>query len=317
MSGKYISRFLLFFCLLIQVAASAQPAAVQAQTDAKKIMIGDQVRMFITARQDTAQGRLVWAVLPDTFNSLEIVEQGKIDTSINGSIKEYKQRLLITGFDSGAFTIPRFTFTSIPNSGNADTLLTDSFIINVQTVAVDTNKPFRGIKGIIEVKSTWKDYLWLIIAGVVLIALVIFVIYYFRKNKGTKAPVVGPPPKVETPSEKALRLLDELEQKQLWQKDEIKAYYSELTDILRIYIEERFRTPAMELTSDELLASVRTHTNMAVQHNRVASILNTADLAKFAKAQPLPQEHIEAMENTRKFVEETRPVDQPQNKSAS
>lgn len=306
-SGLF-SLFFLAALLSFCGHAFAQDARVGAKIDAAQIMVGDQARLFIEASHNTKQSRLQWAVIPDTFNNLEVVEKGKIDTLKQGDIVTYKQRLLITGFDSGAFQIPPLVFTSIPNAGNAYTIQTDSFQLVVQTVAVDTTKGFRDIKGIMEVKATWLDYIWYIVGGLVFIILAVVVIIYFIRNK--KAP--APPPAVvtiaETLEEKTLRIINELEQKQLWQNNKVKEYYIELTDIVRNYIEERFRTPAMELTTDELLYKARMHKEMMPGFELLSSILYTADLAKFARAEPTPQEHVDSIDNARQFVLSTKPV---------
>jgi hypothetical protein len=310
--NKQVNRIVTLFILLFTVAGTSSfaqgDAKVTARVDANKITIGDQVRLFIEATHDPAKGRLQWAYLPDTFNHLEIVEKGKIDTVKQGNLVTYKQRLLVTGFDSGVCVIPSFAFPVIPNNGETYTVQTDSFPILVQTVAVDTSKGFRGIKGIMQVKSSWRDYIWLIVAAIIFLALAAFVIWYFRKNKKAPAPVAVPSGPVETLQERTLRLLGELDQEQLWQKGQVKEYYTRLTDLLRSYIEQRFRTSAMELTTDELLYSARQHKEMHAQIDLLANILQTADLAKFAKAQPLPHEHTTAMEHAIQFVNNTKPV---------
>lgn len=296
----------LVLALLPGIQAIAQPQ-VNAKIDARQIIIGDQLRLFIEAKPNVNE-RLIWAVIPDTFNNLEVVEKGKIDTINTDGITTYKQRLLITGWDSGMFTIPAFEFASAPKTGEPYKITTDSFSIIVQTIPVDTTQAFRPIVDIMEVKTTWKDYIWYILGALLAIGLIAFIIYYFKKNKKNVAPIQAPPKYVENPGEKALRMLAELEQKQLWQNDHIKQYYTELTDILRIYIEERFRTPAMELTSDELLLVIRRHKEMMRHYEALSTILQTADMAKFAKAQPLPQEHTDAFEFTQQFVKATKPA---------
>jgi hypothetical protein len=299
--------FLLSSLLFITLHCFAQgEAKVSARIDATHIAVGDQVRLFIEAEQNPNTGKLQWATIPDSFNHLEVVEKGKIDTVKQGSIVVYRQRLLITGFDSGAYEIPGFTFSEIPNSGTAYTLQTDSFQLAVQTMAVDTTKPFKGIKGIMFVKATWLDYIWYIIGGIIFILLVIFVTIYFIKNK--KAPAPLPKGPQETLQQKTLRILAELDQQQLWQHHKVKEYYTQLTDVIRVYIEERFHTHAMELTTDELLAKARINKEMQPYLPILSSILSTADMAKFAKAQPLPIEHTEAMENARQFVNASKPV---------
>jgi hypothetical protein len=297
--------------LLLTLTATnllAQDVKVGARIDAAQITIGDQARLFLEAQHNPKTSQLQWAVIPDTFNSLEVVEKGKIDTIKNGDIVTYKQRLLITGFDSGMHVVPAFVFNIIPNGGQLSIQQTDSFPILVQTVAVDTNQAFKGIKDIIYVKSTWLDYLWYIIGAIILIILTTIVVLYFIKNKKTAVPVSAPHPPSETVTEKALRQLIELEKKKLWENNQPKEYHTELVDILRTYIEERFGVNVMEHTSDEILYKAATHKEMSQHRMLLSNVLYIADLAKFAKAQPKPEEHLAAMEYARQFVAATMPV---------
>lgn len=303
------ARFFLVFSFLcfsfLQQMNAQDHVAVHAKLDAVDITVGDQIKMFIEAK-NSGNEVLQWAFIPDTFNKLEVVERGKIDTAKDGAATIYKQRLLITGFDSGLFKVPAFQFSVIPNTGAAYTISTDSFLVSVTTVPVDTSKAFRGIKNIIAVKTDWKEYLPWIIGGVALLLLLLLIIKKLMKKR--PAPVAAPSLPAETLQQKTLRLLDELDAKKLWQKGNIKMYYSELTSILRGYIEERFKTPAMELTTDEILSKSHDHKEMSKYYDELAQVLHTADLAKFAKAQPLPYEHTQALEQTKQFVTATKPV---------
>lgn len=281
-------------------------ARVGARIDARQITVGDQARIFLEAQCNTATTRLQWTTIPDTFNHLEIVERGKIDTSLQGNVTTYRQRLLVTGFDSGVFKIPAFVFPVIPNSGTPYTIQTDSFMLLVQTVPVDTTKAFKPIKNIIFVSTTWKDYLVYILGSIVFLLLVGFVVVYFIRNK--RAQGAKPKGPAESLQDYTLRLLSDLNVRQLWQKKQVKQYYVELTDILRNYIEHRFQTQVLELTTDEILAKAQAMPDMQPYHDQLAYILQMADLAKFAKAEPLPQEHTEAMEQARRFVDSSRPV---------
>ncbi len=92
------------------------------------------------------------------------------------------------------------------------------------------------------------------------------------------------------------------------QNNQPKEYHTELVDILRVYIEERFGINVMELTSDEILYKVAVHKEMSQHRLLLSNILHIADLAKFAKAQPTPQEHHAAMEYARQFINATQPV---------
>ncbi len=165
---NFLRRVVCILCIApVGIGASfAQgDAKAGARLDANQIVVGDQARLFIQVQNNPSLGRLQWATIPDSFNNLEIVERGKIDTTRQGDIVTYRQRLLITGFDSGVFKIPAFVFPVIPNTGAAYTVQTDSFGLLVQTVEVDTTKGFKGIKGIVYVKSNWLDYIWFIVGG--------------------------------------------------------------------------------------------------------------------------------------------------------
>jgi hypothetical protein len=295
------------FLLSATICKGQGNATVNAKIDAVKITVGDPVRYFLSGSVNVKEGRLQWPVVPDTFNSLEVIERGKIDTTKNGDILQLKQRLVISGYDSGSFKVPAMAFTFIPNNGAAQLLYTDSFLLSVNTIPVDTTKGFKPIKDIVLVRSGWLDYIWYIIGLVVFLGLAAFVIMYFIRNKKTPLPVMDRTPK-ETLQEHYLKKLDELDREQLWQKGRVKDYYSRLTEILRSYLEDRFRTPAMELTTDEILESARRHPEMKLYYDQLGNTLYTADLAKFAKAQPMEHEHVQAMDLTKNLIISTKPV---------
>lgn len=306
----YINKAILVWLLLligISNSYGQATATVSAKTDANQITVGDQVRLFIEAHANATQDHLQWATIPDTFNHLEVVEKGKIDTLKQGDQVTYKQRLLITGFDSGVYQIPAFTFSVTPASGSPYTIQTDSFNVLVQTVQVDTTKGFKPIKGIIQVKTTWVDYLIYIACGIMFIVLIVAVTLYFIRNKKHKLPEEEKKRSL-TLQERTLMDLDALEHEELWQKGKVKEYYTRLTDIIRSYIEARFHTPALELTTDELLYKAKMHRELQPYQELLSMILTTADLAKFAKAEPLPQEHTQAMDYARQFVITSEPI---------
>lgn len=300
-----------FFSFLIALAtgfaASAQSgdASVTAQIDQNKISVGDRAEVVLEARHNAVLSTLQWPAIPDTFNKLEIVERSKIDTLKNGNDAIYRQRLLVTGFDSGAFTIPRFAFGIVPVAGTSAVIMTDSLRLEVTTVPVDTTKPFKPIKDIVAVKSSWLDYIWWIIGGILLIGLALFTIWYFVKHKKTAMPFFGPKESLE---EKAERLLATLEKEKLWENDRVKDYYVRLSEIVRGYIQKRFKVPALEQTTDELLTTAKSHSQLAAHTSALSTILPIADLAKFAKGHPTPQEHIATMDAARQLIRAARPM---------
>lgn len=108
------------------------------------------------------------------------------------------------------------------------------------------------------------------------------------------------------PHEIALEKLRAVEQEKIWQKGEVKRYYSELTDIIREYTELRFSFLAMESTTDEIIYKMRNVVIDKEQKENLQELLQHADLVKFAKANPLPDEHKRYYDMAVGFVQKTK-----------
>ncbi len=288
------------------MAQSGPEASASLRADATKLMVGDQAHVFLSVQCDPAKARIEWPQIPDSFGKLEVVEKGKIDTVKQGVMATYTQRFLVSGWDSAEYVIPPFQMNVVPASGAPYLIQTEGLTFTVSTVPVDTTKPFKPIKGIMQVEVSWMDYIgWILLAAFLLLNVIGLIIWLKTRRKPE---VAVPPPPPEPLHEKALRLLGALESEGLWQKGEVKEYYVRLTDILRNYIEERFDVPAMERTTDELTAAAKTHKELTYQAERLYGILATADMAKFARAQPTPTEHIGTMQAAKELVMATIPT---------
>ncbi|MBS1615170.1 MAG: hypothetical protein JST06_03535 [Bacteroidetes bacterium] len=307
-------RLLIFLWVLLlgPVATQAQnhvDVSASLRTNDSKLLVGDQARVFLSAQCDLAKSHIQWPQIPDSFGKLEVIRKDKIDTSRKGSLVVYSQRFLVSGWDSLDAFIPAFHIQVLPVSGNPFFIQTDSLLLQVRTVPVDTTQAFKGLKGIMHVTLNWRDYIgWILAGAVLLLALIGFIIW--RKTR-KKPQVIIPPPPPEPIHEKALRLLANLETEGLWQRGEVKEYYICLTDILRNYVEARFNIPALERTTDELTAAAGKHSELCLQVQRLHGILATADMAKFARAQPTAAEHVAAMQDTKDLILASIPKAQP------
>lgn len=140
-------------------------------------------------------------------------------------------------------------------------------------------------------------WIW-IAAGVVVAALLIWLLLRRKKTNEEETPA-----KIDTrtPEQRALQRLEELRMSQLWKSGKIKEYYTELTDILRVFIEESTGIHATEMTSEECILALTQSHNITL----LKDIFTTADLVKFAKSEPLPHEHQRIYNNAVEFVKET------------
>lgn len=287
-----MNKKILYILLLIVSVGFAQNPMVKAQIETSNIRIGEQFNLRISVNETKN------VILPKLeLKGLEVIDSAKIDTLNNILIQKY----VITGFDSGAFYIPQQQIF-VKNQA----YLTDSLLVNVATVEVDTTKikkfPIKSIKKEPYVFDDFKIYIYLLLAA---LAIIGFWIYYFviRKRKAVEE---QPTYRVLAPYEEAMFKLNELDEKLLWQNNHIKEYYSELTEIIRGYIERELKVPALEKTTDDIIETLTDFNKAATIDTsketiqKLKELLKEADLVKFAKSKPLALE----IEEDRKDAEE-------------
>lgn len=212
---------------------------------------------------------------------------------------------LVTSFDTGTHVIPAL---SVPfESGNLkDTLRYSNLQLIVKGLPVDTTKDFKDIKQTLKAPVTFKELIPYILWGTGIILAVLLIWYLIFGRKRNKLFTTYKP--AEPPYIYALRELDNLRNEKLWQNGKEKIYFTKLTEIIRVYIEKRYGINALEMTSDEIISGLR---NIIVEEKDSIELLrlmfSTADLVKFAKVRPLPDENEIALLNAYQFVNNTKP----------
>lgn len=286
----------------------AQEIKVNAKLDKPIIALGDQTVLRLSANLPV-KGQVEFPVLSDTISAkVQIVEIGKTDTIAdpqNPGMHTISRQYTITSFDAGMHVIPAFVFKT--QTGSFNTL---SIPLEVKSVAVDTTKAIYDIKQPIAVRYSFMDWLrdnwhWLLL-GLLVVLVLVGIWFYFKKIRKVK-PVVVKEFKPAIPADvAALDKLQTLRNQKLWQQDQVKQYHSELSDIVREYLEKRYRINAMEQTSDEILSGLK-HMEMDGQNrNLLRQILILADLVKFAKERPMNTDNEQSMDNAIAFVSSTR-----------
>ncbi|HLA56468.1 MAG TPA: hypothetical protein VK623_10230 [Flavobacterium sp.] len=286
------------FMFAFSLAVSAQQKQVQTSIDKTKNKIGAQFNLVLKTTVDTT----ATVVFPGqkSFGKLEVIRNYVVDTVKKDSRYELVKKYGLTQFDSGKYTIPRLQILI-----NKKPFFSDSLKVEVTNIKVDTiRQKMYDIKDIVkadEPSGNWWIYL-LILLAIAGIGVLIYKLIKKNQNKKGELEIF------KTPIEKATTLLQQLEKKELWQKGEIKNYYSELTDIARNYIEEAIKIPAMESTTSELIAGLRiaaVKKNMSLTKETVENlerVLMQADLVKFAKEKPLDFEIAEDRKKIEKSI---------------
>ena len=291
-------KFKLYILLILFSTTVFAQKIVETKIDVTKNKIGAQFNLTLKTEVDT----LSQVTFPKgkNFGKLEVIRDYVIDTIKKGSRYELIKKYGLTQFDSGKYYVP-----SLRVLIDKKMFLTDSILVEVANVQVDTlRQKMYDIKPIAEASSS-KSWIWKLLLILLLIAGIGAFVYWFvkiRQRKKIGAEVY------KTPIEKATNLLNILEKKELWQKGEIKDYYSELTDIARNYIEEAIEIPAMESTTSELIEGLRKASlkkKMVLSQETIENlerVLKQADLVKFAKSKPLDFEITEDRKKIEKAI---------------
>lgn len=299
------SILLLSLILSLTSLQAQQQVSVKTSIDSSDLMIGEQTLYHIEVSGPASLHYQFPAFLGDTLvTGLGILNRGKIDTvSINSERIELKTDYLITSFDSGLYYIPPVKILA-----GSDTFESNNLAIKILTYDVDTTKmELFDIKGAQQPPFVLSDYFLETLLFLLLYGLILFIIWlYLRKKyprlKGeTTAPELLLPPHVV-----AIMELDRLKSEKVWKFGKNKKYYTELTDILRKYIERRFQFNALEMTTDEILTLFKRDKSTQSVYQNLSQILQLADLVKFAKIEPLESENELSIINSYLFVNQTK-----------
>jgi hypothetical protein len=233
----------------------------------------------------------------------------KIDTVQieNSELEKQIRSYTITSFDSGSYRISPQWF-KINVNGTVDSVPTNGVSLHVYSMEIDTTRGLTDIKMPYAAPLTLKEVTPYIL-GVLLLGAIIFLALYSIKRRKKNKPFFALPVKPkEPPHIIALRELDRIKSEKIWQKEKTKQYYSEVTDVLRTYIEDRFEIRAMEQTTDEILDSFRYRKDLISEKNyqNLSQILSVADLVKFAKYKTLPDDDNLTLVNSYFFVNDTK-----------
>jgi len=290
-------------------AINGQDVTVTASFDSSKIFIGDQIFYTVTIDQPSDLV-LDFIKLKDTLcKNIEILSGPVTDTStISAGRLKLTSKYLITSFDSGYYRILP-AYAEIKNENGIKRFYSDYALLEVMRVKItppdtaakifDIIKPYRAPVTIGEILP------WVLLASVIaaLIWGIIKLIKRFMRSKKGPEQIINPDPAHII----AFRELEKLKEEQLWQKGEVKLYYSRLTEILRQYLENRYGVFSLEMTTSETLeALVKTGFKKDEFYASLKSILNGADLVKFAKYKPEPSENEQHFDNSWKFVDATK-----------
>ncbi|QIK58713.1 hypothetical protein G7050_02190 [Dysgonomonas sp. HDW5A] len=319
---KILILTILLSCISIQFAVFAQRSTAKATVQPYEIAIGQQATISLEVIAPKGRQLVFPAYVDSLVSGVEVLAMPKPDTVYAHEVMTITQKYIVTSFDSALYHIPY-----LPVLDGKDTIQSNGFGLKVispvlseatlnyleqlntqQTDSIEFDKlGVFDIKNIQTPPFVWQDYIYYILIGLLILLILAAIgvgvyMYIQKKKKGYYfKPVVVEPPHVI-----ALHALDHVKVEKLWQQGKEKEYFTEVTDILRKYIEDRFGVSAFEMTSDEILNVVKNFMIAESSTESLHQVLKLSDLVKFAKYKPFPDENDLSLVNAYLFVNQTK-----------
>ena len=283
----------------------------KAKLDSATLLMGKTTTLHLEITQDKDARGFFPGEQADTLSAMvEIAVRPAADTTDLGNNRiQINRDLIIQSFDSGLWVIK-----PIPYVVNGDTAYCNQLTLKVLPVDVSQMQDIHDIKPVEEVPFSlldWlPDYWWLWLLALLLL---FGGIWAYRKYYKKGINPLKPSKKRLPPYEEAMINLRNLKAAELWQRGQEKEYFTGLTDILRVYIDRRFHINAVEMTSTQIIETLKENRETKAVNEQLEMILEVADIVKFANARPLADDNEVAYQRAVNFVEATRPVEQPEN----
>ena len=287
--------------------------SVKASMDSSQMVMGQQMAIkldIVDSQSKPAQLIVDKDAFPAEVEAVDWIYGDTTD--LGNGLTEMKRALVIQSFDSGVYVIPPFMLVSGP-----DTVRSNELTLKVYPVDVSGKNDINPLAPTADFHSKWYDWLpdwlteywiWYLLG---LIAIAAGVCAYLIATKKVAVNIL-PQKKRLPPDRIAVDRLNALKEEQLWERGQEKEYYTQLIDILREYLQERFGINAMEMTSSQILKALRSNEETRLPHDYMRKVVEIADYVKFAKVRPMPDDNVRSWQNAMQFVEETRPAPEPE-----
>lgn len=296
---------------------SAGNVSVKASLDSVAVIMGQKTVLRYEIVQDKDHvGHMVMGA-PDVDNVIALTDkveatEGKCDTTDLGNNRiQIDRSLIVQAFDSGVWEIPAALYVI-----GRDTFRSNALNLKVIPVPVDTLKTVHPYKPVADVPFHIVDYIpdfiveywWIFLTiGIIAVLLTLLIILYKRYRAGI--PLIAHKAPEIPPYEEAIQALNAIKESHIWENGNDKEYYSRLTDVLRRYIFRRFTIYAVEMTSSEIISALKANEETREVHELIKAVFDIADLVKFAKVRPLPDDNVASLRRAMSFVEQTKPTE--------
>lgn len=306
-----ISRLIIFALMAAGVAMPlrAAKAKVTATIDSTIVEMGSLAHITVNVADASHSGSMVNLPEPTTdgepFDVIEVAG----DTTDAG----YQYHLTIQAFYPGMATISPFMYASGNDTARSNVLALKILPVSLDSMPIgqDSLPTINPMESVVNPARRWYDFIpdqiWWVAIALALCVAIACGIYMYRMYRKTGSFLLRVPKPVD-PYDWAMQQLNSLRERRLAESGNEREYYTTLVDILRTYLQGRFSINAMEMSSTQILESLRSNPETRDNRERISQILEIADFVKFAKVRPLPDDNVKAFNNTIYFVESTKPL---------
>ena len=310
----FFSKPIVLFTGFLFFIVSAYTQSASATIDRNKILLGEQVNLQLKAEDINTRMFFLqdWFNIPDSVSHIQVIKRSAIDTINVGGVTTFTQTLTITSFDSGKWKLgPLQLIMQDRTTGNQTVLQTDSVVLEVLPVDVSNMQNYHDVKDILDVEV--KPNYWLYVAIAASAIVLIILIWLMVKGSKKKKVDLPKPAYKGTPLEHALQQIKELEGEDLPAKQQVKLFYTRLSEILRNYFNDRFNVHSSHATSDELMVLLSVYLQDEKYRTEFYQLLRLSDAVKFAKYIPSTEQNekavktaIETLQHVDKLTERTK-----------
>lgn len=288
-----MKKLFLIAILSISWAAKAQ---FSASADTTAIQIGEQITLSLQA-DIPAGAAWQWTVFPDTITGIELVEAKSLDTLSSTNGLKLQQQLLLTSFDSGSAIIPPLGITI-----NGKEVFSAAIPVEVSMPELREDEEIYDIKQPLEVPFNWKRWLIIGLITLLIVGAMAYGVYYWwlkRNPEYEKRKVII------SPYDQAMKSIAQLRKEEAWKSTEVKAYYTRVVDVLRMYLERQMVVKAMESTARELVDQLDELPLQVPAEQALKDMLLRSSMIKYAKEGATPAEMEQALNLVEHFVRQT------------
>ena len=315
MNLRKVKYFIILnICFLLSFVQSKAQVTVDAKLDSAGIFIGQRIGMTLEVSADAGKEVELpeWDSLQQVEPGLEFVRADQPDTSYlnDGQRMMLTRRYYFTSFDSALYLMPEMNVRVDGKEYKSKKLALKVFTLDIDTLHTDSIFAIKGELAPPFDWAEWRQVIWYALLALVIAGLLAYVIYRLKTNK----PIIRrirnkrrqPPHKV------AMQKIEQIKEEKIWQSENSKEYYTQLTDTLRNYIKERYGFNAMEMTSYEIIQKLQ-EVNDEEAINELRELFQTADLVKFAKYSTLINENDRNLVNAIEYINQTK-LEEPEQK---